>query len=329
MLKVRTVRRALPLTPCPQMADNQKPDQPAAAPKAEGEKAQKQPRQKKEPAPKGEAAKKDAPKDAPKDAGKEAGAAKEAPKEPKKGKEQQPKKDAPKDAGKDTGAAKDAPKDAKKDAKPDEKKEPAKEKPKDQPPVPTGPKKEKIKGPGSMLALRIEKLVVNICVGESGDKLVRAGKVLSQLTDQQGVNGRARLTVRTFSIRRNEEISVFATVRGDKAREILENALKVKEFELRENNFSNTGSFGFGIEEHIDLGIKYDPAIGIFGMDIYVQLARPGYRVSNRRRKTAKVGRQHRVTKKEATKWFIDTFDGIVLKPKVSESGKRTDNLND
>jgi len=180
-----------------------------------------------------------------------------------------------------------------------------------------------------MRHLRIEKLVINICVGEAGDKLVRAGKVLSQLTDQQGVNGRARLTVRTFSIRRNEEISVFATVRGAKAREILENALKVKEYELRENNFSNTGSFGFGIDEHIDLGIKYDPGIGIFGMNIYVQLARPGYRVSNRRRKTAKVGRNHRVTKKEAMKWFVDTFDGILLKPKITETGKRTENLND
>jgi len=180
-----------------------------------------------------------------------------------------------------------------------------------------------------MRKLRIEKLVVNICVGESGDKLVRAGKVLSQLTDQTGVNGRARLTVRTFSIRRNEEISVYATVRGAKAREILENALKVKEFELRENNFSDTGSFGFGIDEHIDLGIKYDPAIGIFGMDIYVQLARPGYRVASRRRKTGKVGRKHRVTKQEAMKWFVETFDGIVLKPKVVEKGKRTENLND
>jgi large subunit ribosomal protein L11e len=31
-------------------------------------------------------------------------------------------------------------------------------------------------------------------------------------------------------------------------------------------NFSATGNFGFGIQEHIDLGIKYDPSIGIYGM---------------------------------------------------------------
>jgi len=81
--------------------------------------------------------------------------------------------------------------------------------------------------------------------------------------------GKARYTVRSFGIRRNEKIAVHVTVRGPKAEEILERGLKVKEYELRKRNFSNTGNFGFGISEHIDLGIKYDPAIGIYGMDFY------------------------------------------------------------
>ena len=40
-----------------------------------------------------------------------------------------------------------------------------------------------------------------------------------------------------------------------------------REYELRRENFSLNGNFGFGIQEHIDLGIKYDPAIGTYGMD--------------------------------------------------------------
>ena len=42
------------------------------------------------------------------------------------------------------------------------------------------------------------------------------------------------------------------------------------------------GNFGFGIDEHIDLGIKYDPSTGIYGMDFYVVLARAGKRVARR-----------------------------------------------
>ena len=72
---------------------------------------------------------------------------------------------------------------------------------------------------------------------------------------------------------------------------------QVREYELRRNNFSENGNFGFGIQEHIDLGIKYDPSIGIYGMDFYVVLGRAGMNVRHRRRKTGRVGRSHQVRK--------------------------------
>jgi len=163
-----------------------------------------------------------------------------------------------------------------------------------------------------MRAIRIEKLVINICVGESGDKLTKAARVLKDLTDQEPVYSVARLTVRTFGIRRNEKIAVHVTVRGKKAEEILKRGLHVHEFALKERNFSATGNFGFGIQEHIDLGLKYDPSMGIYGMDFFVVLSRPGFRVAKKKRARARIGVQHRITKDDAKKWFISKLGGHV-----------------
>merc|ERR1711985_224612 len=157
-----------------------------------------------------------------------------------------------------------------------------------------------------------DKLVINIAVGESGDRLTKAVRVLQQLSNQTPVENFARYTVRTFGIRRNEKIACHVTIRGDAAMDLIERGLKITDYEISAKHFSATGNFGFGINEHIDLGLKYDPATGIYGMDFYVVLRRAGFNVAKKKAKRGRLGLSHRITKEDAMEWVRQTFNAEI-----------------
>merc|ERR1712046_534990 len=159
-----------------------------------------------------------------------------------------------------------------------------------------------------------DKLVINIAVGESGDRLTKAIRVLQQLSDQTPVENTARYTVRTFGIRRNEKIACHVTVRGEKATDLIERGLKITDYEISAKHFSESGNFGFGVNEHIDLGLKYDPATGIYGMDFYVVLRRAGFRTSKKKRKRGRIGVSHLVTKEDAMEFVRQKFNAEIRK---------------
>ena len=160
-----------------------------------------------------------------------------------------------------------------------------------------------------MRRIKISKVVLNIGVGKSGEPLEKAAKVLEQLTGQKPSFRKAKRTIRDFGIHRKEPIGVMVTVRGEKAGELLRKLLKAREDRLPSSSFDEFGNVNFGIKEHIDIpGMKYDPDIGIFGMNVCVSLERPGYRVMRRRRMRSKVGRKHRVGREEAIEFFKREF---------------------
>ncbi len=171
-----------------------------------------------------------------------------------------------------------------------------------------------MKSENPMRQIRIEKVTVNIGVGEGGERLRKAEKVLEMLTGQKPVQTIAKVTNRDFGIRKGLPIGCKVTLRKQKAIEFLKKALWVRDFKLPAWSFDEEGNFSFGIAEHTDFeGIKYDPEIGIFGMDVCVTLERKGYRIKRRKIAKTKVPKKHRITREEAMEFVKKEFNVEVI----------------
>lgn len=160
-----------------------------------------------------------------------------------------------------------------------------------------------------MKKIRVAKVVVNIGLGKSGEAIERGKKVLEQVTGQTPAQTRAKKSVRDFGIHKGEPIGVVVTVRGDETTPLIEKLLTAREKKLQASSFDSRGSISFGIREHIEIpGIRYDPAIGILGMNVSVLLERPGFSIARRNRRTSRVGKAHLVSREEAVQFFRDNF---------------------
>ncbi len=79
---------------------------------------------------------------------------------------------------------------------------------------------------------------------------------------------------------------------------------------IKPTQFDDQGNLSFGIREHIDIpGMKYNPDIGIFGMNLSVTFEKPGYRINKRKIKQKKVPAKHRISKEETLKFMEDKFN--------------------
>ena len=156
---------------------------------------------------------------------------------------------------------------------------------------------------------RIDKVVVNIGVGEAGERLNKAQKVLNMVTKQKPVITTAKVTNRDLGVRYGMPIGCKVTMRGEKAEGFLKQALNIRENRVASYSFDKEGNLSFGISDYTDFaGMKYDPEIGIFGMDVNVVFMRPGYRVAKRRIMSRKIPVEHRMTREEAISYMREQF---------------------
>lgn len=161
-----------------------------------------------------------------------------------------------------------------------------------------------------MMALRVEKVTVNIGVGEAGEKLVKAQKVLEMVTQQKSVQTMSKTVNRDLGIRVGMPLGCKVTLRGEAAESFLVKALSIRENKIYSYSFDKEGNMSFGISDYTDFeGMKYDPEIGIFGMDVNVVVRRVGgARVERRSLLSRRLPKEHRVQRDEAIQFMQDKF---------------------
>jgi len=160
-----------------------------------------------------------------------------------------------------------------------------------------------------MKKISLAKVVLNMGVGKSGEPIEIGKKTLVQITGKKPNARNAKKSQRDWGVRKGEPIGIAVTVRGNDATELLKRLLVAKDNQIKERVFDNEGNLSFGIKEYIDIPeIKYDPNIGILGLEVSVSLARPGFNIKLRSKRKARVGKNHRIAKNDAIKFLTEEF---------------------
>ena len=154
----------------------------------------------------------------------------------------------------------------------------------------------------------VEKVVVHMAVGRGGEPLAQAEEILAEITGQMPVRTVAEATVQDFEVRAGDPIGAKVTLRGDEAEAFLDTALSFTE--VSRSQFDETGNFSFGVEEHTAFpSQEYDPEIGIYGLDVTVNLVRPGYRVAKRDKVSRSIPSRHRLSAEDAMAFLEANYE--------------------
>mgnify|MGYP006306717849 CR=1 FL=1 len=161
---------------------------------------------------------------------------------------------------------------------------------------------------------KIEKITVNIGVGEAGERLTKAESVISNITKQKPVRTLSKTVNKDLALRKRMPIGCKVSLRGKNAEEFLKQALQTREKKIADYSFDDQGNLSFGIPDHtLFKSQKYDPNIGIFGMDVCITMQMPGYRIKRRRIARQHIPHKHRVSREETIEFFKNQFNVEVI----------------
>lgn len=161
-----------------------------------------------------------------------------------------------------------------------------------------------------MRSIRIEKLTLNIGAGKDPKLLEKGLKVLKSITGIAPVKTVTQKRIAAWGLRPGLPIGCKVTIRGKPGEELLRRLLDARSFTLTESQFDTHGNISFGIPEYIDIpGVKYDPEIGIMGLQVCVTLERPGYRIKRRVLHRTRVSHRHAISKQDAIAYLQQSFN--------------------
>lgn len=160
-----------------------------------------------------------------------------------------------------------------------------------------------------MREVLLEKVTVNICVGNDKQGMVKAEKLLKKITEKTPVKSCAKKRLAGWQIRPGLPIGYKVTLRREDAKKFLQWVLDSKGKKFKASSVDKSSNFSIGVHEYLDLnGMKYDADIGIMGFELMATFIRRGFRVKTRNIKSTKVPIRHRVTKDEVVDFMKENF---------------------
>lgn len=165
-----------------------------------------------------------------------------------------------------------------------------------------------------MRKITVEKLTLNIGAGKDQAKLEKAEKLLKQITGIAPVRTKTDKRIASWGLRPGLPIGCKLTLRDEQAVVMIPRLLAALDMKLTESNFDDNGNVSFGIKEYIDIkDAKYDPDIGIIGLQASITLKRPGFRIKQRKMLKKSIPLRHRIAKSESMDFMKQNF-GVKFK---------------
>lgn len=160
-----------------------------------------------------------------------------------------------------------------------------------------------------MKTVSLDKVTLNICVGNDKPGMVKAEKLLKMLTNKKPSMCTAKKRMATWQIRPGLPIGYKVTLRGEDANKFLAWCFESKGYKLKASSLDQTGNFSLGFTEYLELSrSKYDADIGIMGFELMVTFKRAGQRVKTRSLHSARIPLRHKVTPEEVKAYLIENF---------------------